>query len=296
MNPVDETYAPRRLRALCGLPAVALETLLTATVPVLLARRTQQAQRPGRQRAVGGGRKRTLTPAQEVLLTLIYLRHNVAHEVVGALFGVSADTSENTFHEVVQVLRDVCPAHRWDAEKRFQKGEPAWQPEPPDRILIDTFETGIPRPSRDAAQRRVYSGKKKRHTLKTQVVTDATGEILELDPGHRGPRADKKVYEGSGVAERYPDSEKYGDRAYQGTAGLRVPHKKPKGGELTPEQRAENRRIASVRVHVEHGIRRLKGFRIVRGDYRLALGRFASIALAVVGLVHLVRIVGAPSS
>jgi len=281
-----------RLRALCGLTPKALETLLEAAVPALLTRRAQAQDRPHRQRAPGGGRRRRLRPHQEVLLTLIYLRHNVAHEVVGALFGVSADTSENTFHEVVAVLRAVCPAHRWDAEKKWKKSEPSWSPETLDRVLVDSFETPVPRPSIEPTQRRLYSGKKKRHTLKTQVVTDVAGEILEVDAGHRGPTADKKLYEPSGVRERYGAAKVQGDRGYQGSEGMTVPHKKPKGGALTPEQREENRQHAAVRVAVEHGIRRLKAFRIMRDGYRLATGLFPRMAAVVVGLVHLNRLVG----
>ncbi len=291
------TYPPARLRALCGLPPQALTPLLEAAVPVLLAQRhAGQAQRPGRQRAVGGGRRRGRQPEQEILMTLLYLRHNVAHEVVGALFGVSADTSEYTFNEVVPILQQVCPERRWDAQKRWQKGQPSWEPTAEDRVLIDSFETPMRRPSVDAAQRRVYSGKKKRHTLKTQLVTDAQGEILELDAGHRGPTADKSLFEQSAAARRYPQAERWADRGYQGTAGLQTPHKKPQGGELTPEQREANRAHARVRVRVEHGVRRLKGFRILREDYRLAPGLFPRIAAVVVGLVHLVRLVGTASS
>ena len=200
-----EKASPTRIHALFGLFPRALSELLAAALPVLLERRQQaQERRPDRKRAVGGGRKRRLSPYQEVLMTLLYLRHNVSHEVVGGMFGVSADTSENTFHEVVGVLREVCPSSRWDAEKKWNKSQPSWKPEEVDRLLIDSFETPIRRPSEDARQRRTYSGKKKRHTLKSQVVTDAKGEILEIDAGHRGPEADIRIYESSGVETRYP--------------------------------------------------------------------------------------------
>jgi hypothetical protein len=287
------SYPAEKVRALVGLTLVALSELLAKALPELVRRRqVERTQRPDRRRAVGGGRRRRLKPYQEVLLTLVYLRHNVAHAVVGEVFGVSTDTSENTFHEVVFVLRDVCPAQRWDAEKRWKKNEPSWTPDEVERVLIDSFESPVRRPSLPARQKRVYSGKKKRHTLKSQVVTDAKGEILDLDPGHRGPTADKRLYEQSTVAEHYPKAAKQGDLAYQGLAGVSVPHKQPKGGHLTEEQRAENRRLATVRVHVEHGIRRIKGWRIVRDDYRVALGLFPLIASTVVGLVQLVRIIG----
>jgi hypothetical protein len=287
-----DTLSKSRLRALVGLPPKALAAVVEATVPEMLRRRVAAQQRRSRKRAPGGGRKRTLFPCQEILLTLIYLRHNVAHEVVGTLFGVSADTSENTFHEVVRVLRDVCPARLAEAEKRWKNPDPEWKPDALDRLLIDSFETSVPRPSREPQQRGHYSGKKKRHTLKTQVVTNTKGELVEAQGGHRGPMSDKRVYEQSGVAERYPDAEKQADRAYQGCTGVEVPHKKPKGGTLSPEQREANRQLAAVRVHVEHAIRRLKGFKIVRQDYRLATGLFPCMVSVVAGLVHVGRLVG----
>lgn len=290
-----ESSTSGRIRALFGLDPPALAALLEQVLPELLTRRRQaQAERPDRKRVVGGGRKRRLKPYQEVLLTLVYLRHNVSQAVVGELFGVSADTSENTFHEVIQMLRAVCPSSRFEAEKRWKKSPPSWQPEAVDRVLIDSFETPIQRPSVNARQTRAYSGKKKCHTTKTQVATDATGDILDIDAGHRGPKADIRLYEESQVQEQYPNAEKVGDKAYHSHdhPELVTPYKKPKGGELTPEQRAENRKIAQERIYVEHGIRRIKAFRILRQDYRLALGLFPLIAHAVVGLVQLGRIMG----
>jgi hypothetical protein len=284
---------PGRLRALTGMTVRALEELLVTVLPELVRRREQaKRNRPNRQRAIGGGAKRKLTPAQELLLVLIYLRHNVAHEVVGQMFGVSADQSENLFHEIVPLLRELFPSNRFEAEKRFRRQAPSLTIEQIDHVLIDSFETAIPRPSLKARQKRVYSGKKRRHTLKTQVVSDARGEVLDIDAGHRGPAADKKIYQASGVAEQFPEARKQGDLAYQGTPGVEVPQKKPRGGQLTAEQKEENRQRASVRVHVEHGIRRIKGFKIVRENYRHAIGLFPVVASAVVGLVHLNRILG----
>lgn len=209
------TASPGRIRALFGLEPTVLSELLEAALPVLLARRREaQLTRSNRQRAMGGGRKRRLKPYQEVLMALLYLRHNVAHEVVGSLFGVSADTSENTFHEVVPILQEVCPSQRWDAEKQWKKSEPSWQPDEIDVVLVDSFETPVRRPSVDEKQKQVYSGKKKRHTIKTQVTTDHKGEILGIDAGHRGPKADVRLYEESGVDGQYPGADKIGDRAY----------------------------------------------------------------------------------
>lgn len=288
-----KSYRKSRLRALFGLTPAALGELLIAVLPELCQRRLDQQQsKPTRKRAVGGGRKRLLKPYQEVLLTLVYLRHNVAFGVVGQLFGVSADVAENTFHEVVGVLRDVCPANRWEAEKRWTKRVPSWHPDEIDQIIVDTFETPIPRPSIEPKQRQMYSGKKKDHTLKSEVFTDLAGEILDVDAGHRGPQSDQRIHQRSPVKEQFPNAVAKGDLGYKGVAGMQTPHKKPKGAALTPEQKEENRQFSSTRVRVEHSIRRIKSYRIMRDEYRLATGLFAMMASSVVGLVQLSRLLG----
>jgi hypothetical protein len=285
------TYPEDKLRALVGLTRPALADLLFVALPEIQRRRQQeQANKQNRKRKIGGGRKRLLKPYQEVLLTLIYLRHNVAFCVVGLMFNVSADVAENTFHEIVGVLKDVCPANRWEAEKRWSKQEPSWKPDEVDQVIVDSFETPIPRPSIEPKQRAFYSGKKKDHTIKTEIITNLEGDILEVDPGYRGPKSDKKLHEGSEVAEQFPNATVNGDLAYQGLKGGAVPHKKPRGGELTAEQKEANRKFSSVRVRVEHSIRRVKAFRIVRDEYRLATGLFGRTCRLVVGLVQLIAL------
>ncbi len=289
-----------RVRSLFGLTRSQLGELLAAVLPVLCERRlTEQRLRANRQRAVGGGRKRCLTPTQEVLLALVYLRHNVAHAVCGQLFGVSADKSENVFHEVVGVLQVVCPSDRWNAQKRWRKDQASWRPEEEDRLLVDSFETPIPHPSPQAGKerdRRFYSGKKRRHTLKTQLTTDAKGEIVHLRPGFAGPTHDKRILEQTlpDIKSLCPNASLQADMAYIGTSGVLVPHRRKNCQKtpnvLTDEQKAANRALASVRVHVEHGVRRIKAWRIVRDEFRLGTGFFPGIAHAVVGLVQMSRL------
>lgn len=95
-----------RVKALFGLVPALLAELLFRVLPELERRRTQRLQhRPDRKRreVPHDGYPREVTHSEKVLMTLGDLRHNVRHEVVGAMFGDSADTSENAFHEVVPV-------------------------------------------------------------------------------------------------------------------------------------------------------------------------------------------------
>lgn len=55
----------------------------------------------------------------------------------------------------------------------------------------------------------------------------------------------------------------------------RTPHKKPRKGELSDEQKQSNRELARRRVVVEHIIRSLKIFRILAERYRNRRRRFS---------------------
>jgi DDE superfamily endonuclease len=47
------------------------------------------------------------------------------------------------------------------------------------------------------------------------------------------------------------------------------PKKKPRGGELTPPEKATNRRISSIRNRIEHAIGGVKRSRMVKDNIRL---------------------------
>jgi len=87
-----------------------------------------------------------------------------------------------------------------------------------------------------------------------------------------------------------PGSLCLGDLGYQGLEieGCRVllPFKKPRLRELEPEQVAFNRVFAHFRVKVEHCIRLLKIFRIVKERYRNRRRRFGIRLQLITGCVN----------
>jgi hypothetical protein len=296
-----DRFSPAQVKALFGFHPLVLAEMLFRVLPELERRRIERlANRSERKRPFieKDGRPREVTPLHQVLMTLLYLRHNVNHAVVGAMFGFSADTSENAFSEVMPVLRALFPKEKWEAEKRHRGAESKWNPDEVDRLIIDSFETPVRRPSRPDRQQRLYSGKKKQHTLKSQIISDGQGDVLDIDAGHRGPKSDIKLYEESQLEDKLPESlrdkPRLGDKAYadQKHPEITTPTKKPKGGQLTPEQQQRNQEISRQRVPIEHGIRRVKGWRILRDQYRLATGLFPMVAGVVVGLIHFSRCLG----
>ena len=124
--------------------------------------------------------------------------------------------------------------------RHVKKGEPPWHPDEVNRMLVDSFETPLRRPSIDERQRQVYSGKRKRHTIARprwpQIKRERFSASMQAIVDQRKTSG---FIEESGVHQQFPNADKLGDKGYQSQAHSEIisPHKKPKWGELTPEQR-----------------------------------------------------------
>lgn len=134
----------------------------------------------------------------------------------------------------------------------------------PTVVVMDVTETSIERPKR--RQRQFYSGKKKRHMLKCQVLIDQQiGAVICLFWG-KGSRHACKLFQASGV-HIHLQTESLQDQGYQGIQKLhpnsRLPFQKPKGGTLSPAAKAANRDLARECIGIEHINRCFKIFRIL---------------------------------
>jgi hypothetical protein len=107
-------------------------------------------------------------------------------------------------------------------------------------------EVAIERPKR--RQRRFYSGKKKRHTLKCQLVMEqATGKIIYTFFG-KGRRHEFKLFQAAGV-HFHPQTQSLQELGDQGMQKLhpntRLPKKKPRGGQLSAEDKVVQSHLGS---------------------------------------------------
>ena len=127
-------------------------------------------------------------------------------------------------------------------------------------------------------QRRHYSGKKKRHTQKAQVICDKkTGKIIAT-AFCEGKKSDFALFKQSHTVLSL-NVFCLADSGYQGLekqhASSKTPKKKSKHHPLTDEEKACNREISRQRIGCEHVIGRLKVFRILLERYRNRRKRFA---------------------
>ena len=93
---------------------------------------------------------------------------------------------------------------------------------------------------------------------------------------------DKRVFDRAGVAVP-AGATGYGDTAYLGT-GLKTPRRKPPKRGLTARQKAGNRRLGRKRVAVEHGIGKMKVWRIAAERWRNPRRRHTLMMKNVAGL------------
>jgi hypothetical protein len=99
------------------------------------------------------------------------------------------------------------------------------------------------------------------------VVIDAHCKIRLLTQTCEGKKHDKKVADEAGYILP-AGSALYQDTGFQGftLAGVTIwqPKKKPRGKELTPDEKENNRLISRIRIRIEHAIGGVKRYRIVK--------------------------------
>lgn len=133
-------------------------------------------------------------------------------------------------------------------------------------VVVDTFEQRTQRPRR--RQRAYYSGKKKAHTLKSQVAVDEDGHFCHVGESRPGRWSDLKVFRRSGLVGPLIRAQvgALGDLAYVGIDGLSpklhgaTPRRKPRGRERPAADRRYNRAFARRRLVVEHALARLRRY------------------------------------
>jgi DDE superfamily endonuclease/Helix-turn-helix of DDE superfamily endonuclease len=280
---------------LTGLTVAAFDELTARVVPVVEAAHHNKLDRPDRQRAIGGGDDFDLSTADQVLLSVIWLRQYPTNEVLGFLFGVSDSTASRTRTRCLPALeqagKDTMRMPDPGAARR--KRLPALLAGTPGlAVVIDSFEQRTHRPKR--RQRAYYSGKKKAHTLKSQVgVDEQSGRFVDVSDSVPGPWADIKLLKKSRLLKRLPTGVGgIGDLAYVGIGDLHPeglgasPRRKPRGKDRPPEDRTYNRAFSRRRIVVEHAIGRLRRFRAVACVNRHGRKGHAARVRAIAGLVN----------
>jgi hypothetical protein len=273
---------PAAFPSLTGMKRVEFDSLLERfrRAEADLRARSGRTRRDGKPRAnaPGAGRPHGHGHADRLLMALLWLRVYPTYEVLGFFFALHKRNAQLNVRSVLAALDslDGLPFDRpGKGREKLRSAAQVMSAFPQVRLIIDAKEQRVNKPQGEAEQRPYYSGKRKAHTVKTQVAVDARGRIEAVSSSVPGSTHDLTLLTGSGVLEGLGSGEgAMMDKGYAG-AGKRypgvplvLPDKKPRGGELSDEQKGRNSVVARHRVVVEHAIAQLNRFTVLRQVFR----------------------------
>lgn len=288
---------PRVFKSIAGVTIPEFEDLFQRFVPEWAKAEKERLNRPGRQRAIGAGHPYNLALREMLLMTLVWLRLYLCLEALGFFFGVDKSTASRNTKRVLVVLRRLGDATLgWPEPPKRGEGknvEQALRDYPELLAIIDATEQSIRRPSDKEEQKAHYSGKKKRHTRKTQIITNEKGEIRDVSDSVPGSTHDLELFRQSETAEDIPEEVTAGgDAGYQGLHkelpdhNVFVPHKASRNHPLTEDEKLANRELSSIRIVVENTLAELKHFKVLADRFRHDLDIYDDCFRSVVAIVN----------
>jgi len=216
-----------------------------------------------------------LSVEDRVLMLLMYYRLYVTHVFLGFLFGISDSNVSRNINPIQLLLARFFKI----PERKVEINE-----EEVAAMFLDGTEQPINRP-KGKNQKNWYSGKKKRHTIKHQIIANKKGKILAVGKSSCGKLHDKKDYE----RQRFilpKGVPKKADMGYIGTS-WQTPIKKPKGGSLSEQDKLFNRAFSKERIIIEHVIGKMKIFKILAERFRNRREKHMMIFKNIAGLYNM---------
>jgi hypothetical protein len=228
-----------------------------------------------RIRKLGGGRGSKIETIEEKLFyVLFYLKTYPTFDMASFYVGFARSKAHKWAHILFPILEQtmkrklVLPQRKISSREEFERLYPEVK-----EVFADGIERSIQRSKNKKKQQKTYSGKKKMHARKSVVVSDGKRRILIVTKQKSGRRHDKRLADKESVFEMIPSQVAImADTAFTGEAKVHsnsyIPKKKPRGRNLTPDEKEMNKLISSYRVLVEHAIGGIKRYRCMSEKLR----------------------------
>ncbi|MGW4148401.1 transposase family protein [Streptomyces albogriseolus] len=224
--------------------------------------RRHAARDGARKRAAGAGARHQLVFVDRLVATLIHLRHDLPHAVLGLLLGVDRSTVTRAIAEVRGLLaeRGCTVPDRPGLRLRTLADVFTYAQAEGIELRLDATEVQVRRPPASRGGRQAFvSGKKKQNTMKATVIADHQGRTLWADAMRPGRMHDATAIRNEGIAvcfRHFPDVEVLLDDGY---LGLRRDHP---GQAVTPPRKANKISLPEVhevrlRARHQHSSRRI---------------------------------------
>lgn len=260
---------PTIFQRLFGITPTQFEEILSQVEPQWQKKVINTYKRPGRDYK--------LELADMLLMILLYYRSYISQVFVGYLFDIDDSRVCRILQKLEPILAQVVAIP--DRPKLSQKDV--------EELIVDATEQPIERPKTN--QKPYYSGKKKRHTLKTEIRVNLKGRIIQVSKTHPGSVHDFSIFKQETPPP--PHSRTYTDSGYQGIDQLHpnaeFPYKGTKKKPLGTAEKEYNQALSRLRVIAENILGDIKIFRILSDKYRNKRKRYNIKFRIVAGIVNL---------
>jgi hypothetical protein len=237
-----------------------------------------------RRHAAAGTPWRLLAPLAQAVLTVAFLRTNLTCAELAAGFGISPATCWRNIGEGISALADRGRRISLKDVARLA-AKMGW-----DYLIVDgTHVPVVTFGRKTGGQRAFYSGKHKRHGLNVQTVCSPHGDLLWAAAPRPGAVVDVTAARQAGIAgDILAFLGLFADLGYLGLdREVITGRRKPRGGQLTPAQKAANRLQAQLRCVGERGNAQLKHWKALATELRCRPERCTAVVKAVLALHYL---------
>ncbi|XP_064607334.1 uncharacterized protein LOC135471860 [Liolophura sinensis] len=228
------------------------------------------------------GPSRSLSPMEELFITLVRLRKGLQERLIGDLYSISEGHVSKIVNTWIIFLADRFRSLPiWPKAKQVRKTMPACFREhySTTRAIVDCTELFIEQPSASDCQRETFSSYKHHNTAKGLIAISPVGQLTFISPLYAGRCSDKKIIRHCGLLDLLEDGDSLMvDRGFdiredveRRGASLIIPTFLHGQQQFTDEQLKFSRGVAAVRVHVEQAVRKVKEFEIIRNIVPISL-------------------------
>ncbi|MEY2832984.1 MAG: hypothetical protein RLZZ574_2243, partial [Cyanobacteriota bacterium] len=138
---------PQEVQRLLGISYEQLEQLIEQGKLLHELKQEKCEKKKIRIIKAGGGKPAKLSIEEQIVLTLVYLRHHLTFQILGLIFQVSESTAHNLFNYWQVLLREGLPASLLEQVKKFQENEAAILEQLQQyELIVDSGEQDIERP------------------------------------------------------------------------------------------------------------------------------------------------------
>ncbi|XP_020917026.1 uncharacterized protein LOC110254386 [Exaiptasia diaphana] len=219
------------------------------------------------------GRSRALKPIEEVFLVLCRLRRGFCERHLGHLYGISQSTVSRTltawFNYMYLKFSKICI---WPSREKVDETMPECFREkyPTTRVIIDCTEIRWQMPSSLLLNSELFSSYKNHVTLKGLVGISPSGAMTFISQMYPGNISDKEIVSRSGLLDlEFEDNDTImADKGFTIDdilplgVNTNIPPFLGDSSQMSGDDVVKTQQIASLRIHIERAINKIKNFHV----------------------------------